>query len=188
VQYDRTVIGYHGCSAETAELILAGGEFKPSENEFDWLGRGIYFWEYGLDRAWRWAQEHTENPGVIGAVIQLGNCFDLLDTRCTTLLARTARIYVEGVKAAGGTLPQNGGKDRKARRLDCAIVNFALDCFRDEGVTYQCVRCGFFEGGPIFDDGAGCRTELSMETHIQIAVRDPACIVGTFRPTGRLAQ
>jgi hypothetical protein len=182
VQYDRRVIGYHGCSVETAEDILAGAAFNPSKNEFDWLGSGIYFWEYGLERAWQWARLRYEHPAVVGALVQLGNCFDLMDTRSTELLSKTAKLYITGLKAAGDPIPENKGKDRGARNLDCAIINFSLERFAEGGVRYQCVRGGFTEGPPIFDDGNGCATAICMESHIQIAVRDPACIIGTFRP------
>jgi hypothetical protein len=39
------------------------------------------------------------------------------------------------------------------------------------------VRCGFSEGDPVYA-GSG----IFRETHIQIAVRSPACILGVFRP------
>ena len=51
MHYDRTVIGYHGCDETVAEQLLDTGVFKPSTNAYDWLGHGIYFWEWGLDRA-----------------------------------------------------------------------------------------------------------------------------------------
>jgi hypothetical protein len=39
-------IGYHGCDRNLAGRIVAGEtELKPSENAWDWLGHGIYFWE-----------------------------------------------------------------------------------------------------------------------------------------------
>jgi hypothetical protein len=82
VKYARTVIGYHGCRRSVAKALLDGGPFKTSENDYDWLGRGIYFWEHGPDRALRWAKKYR-HPAVVGAVIQLGKCFDLLDTRYT---------------------------------------------------------------------------------------------------------
>jgi hypothetical protein len=190
VHYARLVIGYHGCDASTAERILAGERFTPSENEFDWLGRGIYFWEYGLDRAWKWAQQNKKRstPAVVGALIQLGRCFDLFDTRFTTDLTKFARQYVDGIAKSGGAIPRNGGRDRKARFLDCAIINWALDQIEharatDGGVRpYQTVRCGFVEGGPVFR-GRGRATAIRRESHVQIAVRDPECIVGVFRPS-----
>jgi hypothetical protein len=42
------VLGYHGCDKKVGERVLAGERLKPSENEYDWLGHGIYFWEANL--------------------------------------------------------------------------------------------------------------------------------------------
>jgi len=98
MKYDRTVIAYHGCDAETAERLLHGEQFKKSQNDYDWLGEGIYFWEYGADRAFKFAQDQQRRgkvakPAVVGALIQLGRCFDLMDThlqRSCRLLSRCA--------------------------------------------------------------------------------------------------
>jgi len=183
VHYARTVYGYHGCSATTAESVLSGAPFAQSENAYDWLGAGVYFWEYGLDRAWKWAKEHQpDEPAVVGAHIQLGDCFDLLDTRFTDTLKELAPIYAESIRATGVALPQNAGKQLKLRYLDCAVVNWALNFLEGRGQRYQSVRCAFLEGEPVYDDGAGAKSQIFLETHIQIAVRDPACILGTFRP------
>lgn len=59
MKYDRTTIAYHGCDASVAKRILEDDTFKKSQNKYDWLGEGVYFWEYGADRARRWATEHT---------------------------------------------------------------------------------------------------------------------------------
>lgn len=93
MRYDRTVLAYHGCDADVAAQLLAGMPFKPSENDFDWLGRGIYFWEHGSDRALRFAQFQKDRgkvkePAVVGAIIQLGHCFDLMDTHFTRELPK----------------------------------------------------------------------------------------------------
>ena len=40
------VIGFHGCSQETyKEVIYYCQELRASNNVYDWLGNGIYFWE-----------------------------------------------------------------------------------------------------------------------------------------------
>ena len=40
------VLGFHGCDIETRDKIISGKTtLKPSENSYDWLGNGIYFWE-----------------------------------------------------------------------------------------------------------------------------------------------
>jgi hypothetical protein len=109
LHYDRTVIAHHGCEAEVAERVLAGEPFKQSENEFDWLGHGVYFWEYGLDRALRWAEQRYKTPAAVGAIIQLGNCFDLLDTRATYELSEWAVLFASEVRKAKMTMPCNVG-------------------------------------------------------------------------------
>jgi hypothetical protein len=71
--------------------ILAGDDtLAPSEEGYDWLGPGTYFWEHGPQRAFDWAKdENTRDPrkigapAVLGAYINLGQCFDLLDTANT---------------------------------------------------------------------------------------------------------
>jgi hypothetical protein len=39
------VLAYHGCDLAVGERLLDGDAFKPSNNDYDWLGPGIYFWE-----------------------------------------------------------------------------------------------------------------------------------------------
>lgn len=50
------------------------------------------------------------------------------------------------------------------------------------GQPIQTARCGFAEGGPVYDDGAGTAMDIRRQSHVQVAVRDPACIIGVFRP------
>ena len=46
------VLGYHGCDREVGERILGGGgHLQSSENDYDWLGSGIYFWGDNPSRA-----------------------------------------------------------------------------------------------------------------------------------------
>lgn len=41
----RVIVGFHGCDQATADRGLVTGEpMKPSGNQWDWLGEGIYFW------------------------------------------------------------------------------------------------------------------------------------------------
>jgi len=184
MKYDRVIIGYHGCDEKAARDLLNGARFKPSQNDYDWLGRGIYFWEYGPDRAYRFAEfqktyKKVETPAVVGALIQLGNCFDLLDTRFTSELRDYFLVYKDVIKKGGATLPVNGGKlpDKKLRRGDCALINHYLTALEKDGKRYDSVRGCFVEGEAIYPDSG-----FSLETHIQIAVRNPECIVGVFKP------
>ena len=186
MKYDRTIIAYHGCDAEIAERLLRGEPFKRSQNDYDWLGEGIYFWEYGADRALRFAHDQKrrgklETPAIIGALVQLGRCFDLMDTRFTNELSFAFEKCRQLHQQSWKPLPENRGStpDKLLRRRDCAVLNFYLSWLPENGAdSYDTVRCGFVEGPPAFP-GSGIR----HQSHVQIAVRNPACIVGVFRPT-----
>lgn len=181
-KFARVIVGYHGCERKLADGLLTGkipiAEWNKSDNAFDWLGEGIYFWEHSPTRAFRWATERFgRHAAVIGAVIQLSACFDLLDEKITTLLSRSYPKFAESYIASGKTLPVNKGKDQKLRELDCAVIN---DCVRRMGLRqfpFDTVRGAFLEGSPVFPG-----TTISAETHIQLAVRNPDCILGVFRP------
>ncbi len=55
------VLGYHGCEKVFANGVRSGrislAQWKPSQNLYDWLGEGIYFWESSRTRAEEWATE-----------------------------------------------------------------------------------------------------------------------------------
>lgn len=186
MKYDRTVIAYHGCDAETAERLLSGEPFKRSQNDYDWLGSGIYFWEYGADRAPRFAHDQkarrkVDTPAVVGALIQLGRCFDLMDTRFTEELPMAFELFRKVHEYRGTPLPENRlTPDKLLRHRDCAVLNFYLDRLPTGSESYDTVRCGFVEGPPAFE-GSGIR----QRSHVQLAVRNPACVLGVFRPTMR---
>ena len=166
------------------DRLLAGADFQKSQNDYDWLGAGIYFWEYGFDRAARFAREQVSrgrvtNPTVVGALIQLGNCFDLMDTRFTEELSTAYDMLQKAYAEKATPLPTNDGKspDKKLRRLDCAVLNFYLAWLENEGLHYDSVRCGFVEGQPAFPESG-----IHEQSHVQISVRNPSCIIGVFRP------
>ena len=152
-------------------------EWRPSENEFDWLGRGIYFWEHSPERARQWA---GDDGIVIGAVIQLGNCLDLTDLRDTELLRKSYATLETQYRRKGLKLPQNTGRELKNRKLDCLVIDRLAAASSGQ---VQTVRGAFEEGDAAFPGAA-----LKRETHIQIAVRELQCILGIFRPTLEQAQ
>lgn len=180
-RFARTVIGYHGCEVSFAHDVLLGNmsfdQWKPSENIWDWLGHGIYFWEHSPHRELRWAREHFAKPAVLGGVLQLGKCFDLLDESITTLLSDGYNQLVTLMASLGKDLPKNTGIEGKMRKLDCLVINDCLDHLSQQGVQYDTVRGAFIEGEPAYP-GAG----FARETHIQVAVRNPACLLGVFLP------
>jgi hypothetical protein len=192
LKYQRTVIGYHGCAAALAAAVLAGKRrLKLSANPYDWLGGGIYFWEHGPQRAYEWAVQQirpfglkVERPAVLGARIDLGVCLDLLDTANTRLLSRWYVEFRRFVRRKGTRMPRNrdgpgaGRGDKVLRFRDCAVIDYTVNGVAEtERVKYQTVRGVFLEGKPAFPG-----SKIALKSHIQIAVRDPACIIKFFRP------
>src|SRR5271155_2352654 len=57
------ILGYHGCDRKVGERLLEGAAFKPSDNDYDWLGPGIYFWEANPRRALEFATETANRKG-----------------------------------------------------------------------------------------------------------------------------
>jgi len=187
LKYQRSVIGYHGCDeAVVRNVLLKGKKLKHSENDYDWLGSGIYFWEHGPHRALEWAQHsrQVKKPAIIGAFINLGNCFDLLDTAHTQLLATLFPLYRQTCEETDTPIPVNSpakgedSDDRILRHLDCAVINWCLDFLeKEEKQHYHTVRCLFSEGTPVFEG-----SKILAKSHVQIAVRDERAIIGYFKP------
>ena len=79
------IVAYHGCDARVAERVFAGSEgLRPSENDYDWLGPGVYFWVGSPERALDWAREQRTRgklgaPAVVGALIHPARCLNLTD-------------------------------------------------------------------------------------------------------------
>ncbi len=170
------ITGFHGCTRAAAEAIIASQQFLPSVKEYDWLGDGFYFWEYAPRRAMEWAEAvctrsaNGSEPCVLRATIHLGNCLNLLDTEHMQLLTEAYDSVVEYYQELGRPLPINTATG--AHFLDRQVVN--LLCQRVEIITgkpFLTIRGCFPEGTPIYP-----QSKILSKTHVQIAVRDPACI------------
>jgi hypothetical protein len=173
------VLGYHGCSEEAAKALLAGTDFTPSQNDYDWLGHGIYFWQSNPLRALEFATETKKRqPTVVGAVINPGLCLDLATSSGIVEVRKAHQSLTSQYEAAASPLPKNsGGEDRFARRLDCQLLEMLHDIRKhNEERPIDTVFGIFFEGQPIYQDAG-----FYEKTHIQICVRNPTCIVGVFR-------
>jgi hypothetical protein len=78
------ILGFHGCDRRVGEQLLRGAQFRLSNNDYDWLGPGVYFWEANPQRGLEFATEaarrsgsQVKEPFVVGAIIELGLCLDL---------------------------------------------------------------------------------------------------------------
>jgi hypothetical protein len=185
------IIGFHGCDKSVGEAILSGKEphLKPSTNNYDWLGNGIYFWEGNPQRALDFATQgagggknskgYIKEPFVLGAIIDLKHCLDLLDSTGLQQVADSFSLLSKTFDTLELELPENkGGEDLTRRFLDCAVIDSLHQYREDEGLeSFDSVRAAFFEGKELYKK-AGFR----QQNHIQICVRSHACIKGYFRP------
>jgi hypothetical protein len=178
-RYARTVLGYHGCAPAFAEKLLNGQipihDWKPSTNDYDWLGHGIYFWEYAPERALTWTRRPSATQGgVIGAIIQLGNCLDLTDLEGTRLVGESFERVRLDYEQEGIDLPVN----RKGRNLlDCLVINELNESATRLGIPFQTARCPFLEGRKVYPGSM-----IRSQSHVQLVVRHPENILGVFRP------
>jgi hypothetical protein len=166
------------------EKVLAGkANLKPSAEDYDWLGSGIYFWADSAERAWDWASnrpgsEKIRRAFVIGALIYPGLCLNLTDYGVIEQLRVAHRVLA--ASAGPGEIPQNTlMRDgiTMLRQLDCAVIETLHRLRQDRNEeSYDSVHGVFDEGQPAYG-GAGFREK----THIQLAVRNPAAILHYFR-------
>jgi hypothetical protein len=176
-------LGYHGCDAAIAERLLRNRPFTPSQNIYDWLGEGIYFWESNPLRGLEFARESSKRSGsrimkstVVGAVIDLGLCLDLTTSRGLQL-TKTAFLRLQQVShQAGKPLPQNQS-DGLRHNLDCAVINYLHRLQAEENKpAFDTVKGIFIETPDLYPGSA-----FGAKNHIQIAVRNQDCIKGVFR-------
>ncbi|MGL4553540.1 MAG: hypothetical protein ACRC33_20430 [Gemmataceae bacterium] len=135
--YHRTIIGFHGTTATAADRLVAGEPFADSDNDNEWFGRGVYFWEYAPKQAWAWATQRHEDPAVIGAVIRLGNCFDLLDPENVQILKQAKDGFERRATESGRPIPVNRNADK---RLDCAVFNYFYETAQARGKAVDSAR------------------------------------------------
>ncbi len=184
------ILGFHGCDKTVRDRVLTekGFNLKSSENKYDWLGHGVYFWENNPTRAKQYAIEamrrtdsSIKTPSVIGAVIDLGHCFDLLDSRNLDHLTLCYDFFHRAQIEKGKEIPKNETYQKgipMKRNLDCAVIEYVHDFNRKKKFpAFDSVRGVFFEGEELYPD-AGFR----KKNHIQIAIRNLECIKGFFIP------
>ncbi|HEY9260081.1 hypothetical protein [Chitinophaga sp.] len=182
------VLGFHGCEQSVRDALVKGNiRMNPSRWPYDWLGNGCYFWENSYARAYDFVRHPPggrviKSPAVLGAVIDLQFCLDLLDKDCLDLLNESFVLLSGSMNGTGEDLPVNkyvsGSKDTLLRHLDYAVIEHLHKTRIAENLRpYDSVRSVFIEGNELYP-GAGFRDK----NHIQICIRNPNCIKGYFNP------
>ena len=187
------LLGFHGTDQSVVESVLCGERhLEPSKNSYDWLGNGVYFWEYSPQRALEFAEQAAQDgrsskgkisvPAVIGAVIDPGRCLNLLEASALDQL----RQAYDALSANDGALtPKNiGGIDKLQRHLDCAVIELLHEIRAESQLedgtplaSYQTVRGAFWEGDELYPNAG-----FKEKNHVQLVVRDMRCIKGYFLP------
>lgn len=171
-------IAFHGCKKAVYKRVVQDGKMlNASENSYDWLGHGIYFWEQNLKRAEEWGRRrYGSDAAVVGAVIDLGYCLNLTDSESADLLKQGYRLLVDRCNKVGIDIPYNRPSDKTKdillRDLDCAVIQQIQDVYH-----FDSVRGVFIEGDAPYPDA-----EFREKTHIQLCICNPNCIKGLFAP------
>jgi hypothetical protein len=187
------MFGFHGCEETYQNRLLNDiAYFRKSHEDFDWLGHGMYFWENNPKRALFWAQEKKKagklnKPAVIGAVIDLGYCFDLLDSTNISILKKSYNLFKTESEKLHNPIPKNidhpksPNREKVLRYLDCAVIQYTHKFLDEQGEQpFDSLRAAFIEGDPIYPDAG-----FNEKTHIQICIVNPNCIKGFFLPRKR---
>lgn len=183
--WSRYAVGFHGCDAALAKKVVNHrADLEPSKNDYDWLGNGIYFWEGSYDRALDWAKANSnksssiKNPAVVGAVIDLGECLNLVESEYLGIVRQAYRDMKKLFDQAGHKMPENLGIHKSARKLDCAVFQYLHQSRKEQKLqSFDTIRAFFTEGEELYP-AAGIR----IKDHIQICVCNPAKILGYFLP------
>jgi hypothetical protein len=180
------VLAYHGCRRSIGDKVLAGASLKDSDNEFDWRGPGVYFWEANPERGLEFAREQATRKGyspdeafVVGAIIDMGLCLDLTTSVGIGAVREAYANFIKYAMKLGNPLPKNSA-DLLRRNLDCAVIKRLHTLIEEQGgAPIQTVKGIFVEGDAIYPTAG-----ISEKTHVQVAVRDRECIKGVFRVPG----
>jgi hypothetical protein len=156
-----------------------------SEQSYDWLGPGVYFWEGDPIRAFQWAclpWRNIERPSIVGAVMDLGRCLDLTTQEGIEAVRSAYEGLAQIHSMTQQPLPQNAGSEKGKRTLDCAVIRHLHRARQKMAesepsiLPYQTVRALFVEGTELYE-GAG----FHDKTHVQICVIEQRRILGVFR-------
>ena len=138
------ILGFHGCDRSVAARLISGKQKQDlSQNVYDWLGSGMYFWENNPARALEFAKNLQDkrrsnkpiikNPAVVGAVIDLGYCLNLLDAKFLAIVREGYEILEQTSRDTDTPMPTNRRDEKTGeillRDLDCAVIN-AVHTFR----------------------------------------------------------
>ncbi|PTN53934.1 hypothetical protein [Stenotrophomonas panacihumi] len=194
----QLVVGYHGCDITTRDDLVAGRATPQlSHNRYDWLGPGFYIFENDHDRAEAFARTAAAaperrltarpiaQPAVVGCLLSVQRCLDMtthagvreFEAACMAVLGHDG--HSPGRRVPANRARDDEDADNVLRHLDNAIFNH-IHRAREaipHSLPYQAVRGAFQQGAELVP-----RSGFHRDSHIQIALRDLACVIGWFLP------
>lgn len=102
------VLGFHGCSKTVYEnVIVNGSQLNKSNNTYDWLGNGIYFWEQNYERA--------------------KECTKLMCIYWTIKFNKTKEEKPKSTRLSADELWEKAGTDRPITMADIGLEDYKVD-------------------------------------------------------------
>lgn len=195
----QLLFAYHGCDITLRDDLVSGRivGLNPSANKYDWLGGGAYFFENDYQRALMFANAARANPtkrftkqpiatpAVVGAVLQFDFILDMTTQEGIEEYSLAYKAMVEYLTKNGQPEPKNSKADDDdadviVRQLDSDVFNFMHQIRQDTGLeAFQAVRSAFPQGEELAPSSA-----FKRSSHIQIALREKACVRAWFLPAG----
>jgi hypothetical protein len=119
---------------------------------------------------------NIQNPFVIGAIIELGNCLNLVEPKSLQIVKEAYNELVQTMKESGTNMPRNRDANR---RLDCAVIQNIHASIKksDKLKPYDTVRSPFHEGVKIYEE-----SNFTDGLHIEVSVINADLIKGYFLP------
>lgn len=195
------LVVYHGCDVTTRDDLVSGRlrHLNHSNNRYDWLGPGAYFFEGDVERALLFAQASHQNPdkrytakpiatpSVAGAILQVQSWLDMTTQAGIKEFSLAYQVFAAGRNAEGKPVPTNSpagvtDTDVIYRALDNAVFTWLHNARASQSPPlppFQAVRAAFHQGEKVAPTSG-----FHANTHIQIALRDNSCILGWFLPAG----
>jgi hypothetical protein len=119
VSLGTALIVYYGCDVTTRDDLVSGRlkHLRHSNNQYDWLGPGAYFFEGDVERALLFAQASHRNPAkrftakpiatpaVVGAVLQVQNWLDMTMQAGIKEFSLAYQAFAAGLPSRGQSCP-----------------------------------------------------------------------------------
>lgn len=213
MSYSNLVLAYHGCDITLRDELLAGlKQLKPSNNPYDWLGPGIYFYEADPERALEHAStvsNHPERflsaaaiatPAVIGVALNVSRWLDMSTRVALQEFEIAAKTCREGFASKGTPVNANrpafeGDEDNLRRPFDKQTFTL-LHGMRELEYNSAIKEKRYLDAAELrpyqavrsaFTQGKSIagHSEFGIKNHTQIALIDSGCIKGYFIPVGQ---